>query len=142
MKKGKYYITTIIGLLLIIIGLYFTKSQVGLEGIVKALLYICIGVGCGVFGQGMGKIVSEKAVENHPDIKKQIEIDTKDERNTAIMNKAKAKAYDMMIFIFGAVMFALALMGTDLMIVMILAIAYIFVVLYGAFCRCKYDKEM
>ncbi|URZ08463.1 hypothetical protein [Clostridium felsineum] len=142
MKKGKYYITTIIGLLLIIIGLYFSKSQVRLEGILKVLLYICIGLGCGIFGQGMGKIVSEKAVKNYLEIKKQIEIDTRDERNIAIMNKAKAKAYDMMIFVFGAVMFALALMGIDLMVVMTLVIAYLFVALYGIYCRCKYDKEM
>ena len=71
-----------------------------------------------------------------------IEIEQKDERNIALSNQAKAKAYDMMIFVFGAVMVSYALMGLDLVAILMLVTAYLFVVGYGIFCRCKLDKEM
>jgi hypothetical protein len=108
----------------------------------RALPYVCIGLGCGIFGHGMGEIISRRAVKNHPDIKKQIQIDKQDERNVTIGNRAKAKAYDMMIFIFGALMLAFALMGIDTAAVLLLVIAYLFVVGYGIYYRCKFDKEM
>jgi len=41
----------------------------------------------------MGYIISNKVLNNSPEIKKQLEINVKDERNMAIANCAKAKAY-------------------------------------------------
>ena len=55
---------------------------------------------------------------NNPDVKKQMEIEQKDERNIAIKNSAKAKAYDMMIFVFGALMISLTLMNIDMMVIL------------------------
>ncbi|APM39801.1 DUF6442 family protein [Clostridium kluyveri] len=145
MKNSIHYITIIIGLLLLSIGLYLVKAiikPIDPQGMMKALPYICIGLGCGIFGRGMGEIISHRAIKNYPDIKKQIEIDTQDERNSAIRNRAKAKGYDMMIFIFGALMVAFALMGIDLTVLLLLVFAYLFVVGYSSYYRYKYDKEM
>lgn len=142
MKKNIYYITTIIGLLLLGIGLYLVKTVIEPQGIMKALPYICVGLGCGTFGHGMGEIVSSRAIKNYPDIKKQMEIDKQDERNIAIGNRAKAKAYDMMIFVFGALMITFALMNIDLIAVLLLAFVYLFVLGYCSYYRVKYDKEM
>ncbi|MFL0195396.1 DUF6442 family protein [Clostridium sp. WILCCON 0269] len=145
MKNSIHYITTIIGLLLLGIGLYIVKvviKPIEPQGIVKALPYICIALGCGIFGRGMDEIISSRAIKNYPEIKKQIEIHVQDERNIAIKNRAKAKGYDMMIFIFGALILALALMGIDLTVVLLLVFGYIFVAGYCIYYRCKYDKEM
>jgi 4-hydroxybenzoate polyprenyltransferase len=71
-----------------------------------------------------------------------MEIERKDERNIAISNRSKAKAYDLMIFVFGALMLSFALMGVDLVLILLLVFAYLFVVGYGIFYRIKYDKEM
>jgi hypothetical protein len=90
----------------------------------------------------MGEIISRRAVKNHTDIEKQIKINKQDERNVAIGNRAKAKAYDMMIFIFGALMLVFALMGIDMAAVLLLVLAYLFVVGYGIYYRCKFEKEM
>ncbi|MEA4889917.1 MAG: hypothetical protein VB070_10685 [Clostridiaceae bacterium] len=46
-------------------------------------------------------------MKNNPEIQKQIEIEKNDERNVAMMNRAKAKAYDIMTFVFGALMLSL-----------------------------------
>jgi len=142
MKKTKSYLHMLLGLVLLIAGLIMVKTVIDPQGIMLALPYVCIGIGCGIFGQGMGNIISRKTINNNPDIGKKMEIDQNDERNVTIKNKAKAKAYDMMIFVFGALMIAFALMGVNLINILLLVIAYLFVVVYGVYYRCKYDKEM
>lgn len=89
------YAVTIIGLLLLAAGLCLLKMNGDPQGIMLALPYVCIGIGCGLFGQGMGNIISERAVRSNPEIQKKLEIEKNDERNIAIANRAKGKAYDM-----------------------------------------------
>lgn len=132
----------LLGLALLIAGLIMLKTVINPQGVMLALPYVCVGIGCGIFGQGMGSIIGHKAIKTHPDMEKQMEIELNDERNITIRTRAKAKAYDMMIFVFGALMIAFALMGVDLINIILLVIAYLFVVVYGVYCRCKYDKEM
>ncbi len=48
----------------------------------------------------------------------------------------------MMIFVFGALMLSYVLMGTDMIVILLLVFAYLFVVAYGLYFRFKYDKEM
>jgi hypothetical protein len=107
-----------------------------------ALPYVLVGIGCGIFGQGMGNLISRKVLKGHPEMERQMEIEKKDERNIAISNKAKAKAYDLMVFVFGALMLSFALMNVGMAPILLLVFAYLFVIGYGVFCRCKYDKEM
>ena len=61
------YVVTAAGLLLLGVGLYLIKG-VSISQEIIALPYICIGVGCGAFGHGMGNIISKRALKNHPDI--------------------------------------------------------------------------
>lgn len=142
MKNSIYHIMTVIGLLLIGIGVYLVRTVIEPYGILRTLPYISIGLGCGIFSHGTGEIISRRAVKNCPEIKKQMEIDRKDERNIAIANRAKARGYDMMIFIFGALMLVFALMGVDFAAVLLLVFSYIFVVGYSLYYRFKYDREM
>ncbi|MBP8639959.1 MAG: hypothetical protein KBI01_03530 [Oscillospiraceae bacterium] len=144
MKKNNRtnYFSVILGLILLASGLYFVKTLGQPQGIMRALPYVCIGLGCGIFGHGMGSLISKRSLKNSPDIEKQIEIEKKDERNIAIGNRAKAKAYDLMIFIFGALMVSFALMNVDMIVVLLLVFSYLFVAAYGVYYRIKYDKEM
>lgn len=48
----------------------------------------------------------------------------------------------MMVYIFGALMLALALMETELTVVLLLVFAYLFTIGYGIYYRFKYDREM
>lgn len=59
-----------------------------------------------------------------------------------IANCAKAKAYEMMVYVFGALMISFALMRVDMIVILLLVFAYLFVVAYGIYYRVKYDKEM
>lgn len=141
-KKLIDYFIVIIGIILLIGGLVLIKLIDTSQGIFIALPYISIGVGCGIFGHGMGNLINSRIMSNRPDIKKQMEIEQKDERNIAIQSQAKAKAYDLMIFVFGALMIALALMNVDMMVILMLVSCYLFVIGYSVYCRVKYEKEM
>ncbi len=47
-----------------------------------------------------------------------------------------------MIYVFGALLLSFALMGVGLAPILLLDVAYLFVIGYGVFYRFKYDKEM
>lgn len=142
MKKTVSWLMVVLGVLLLVGGFVLLKAVAEPEGIMLSLPYICIGVGCGVFGHGMGNILGKRAMKNNPELAKKVSIEEKDERNVAIGNMAKAKAYDMMIFVFGALMISFALMGVDLVVILLFVAAYLFVVGYGVYYRIKLDKEM
>jgi len=90
----------------------------------------------------MGNIISSKAVINSPALQKQMEIAKTDERNVAIASRAKSKAFDMMTFVFAALMLSYSLMGVDMIAVLLLVFSYLFVEFYGVYCRIKLEKEM
>ena len=99
-------------------------------------------LGAGALGHGAGTLLQRAALKDAPDIQRRIEIEAADERNIALANRAKAKAYDAMIYIFSAVMLVFALMRVDWAAVLLLVAAYLAVVGVGIYYRCKYDKEM
>lgn len=141
-KNIIHYMMVVFGLLILGIGLYSIKTITEAEGIMKTLPYMGIGLGCGIFGYGMGEIISRGIIENHPETNNQIKIEKQDERNIAIGNLAKAKAYNMMIFIYGALILTFAFLGIDIIFVLLLAFVYIFVIGYYIYYRIKYEKEM
>jgi hypothetical protein len=141
-KTVSSYFITGAGVALLAVGLYFIKTIEDPQGLLRALPYICVGLGSGIFGHGMGEIMVQYAMKHNPAAAKQLEIEQKDERNLAIANRAKAKAYDMMVFVFGALITALALIDIDLTMVLLLVFAYLFIVGYATYYRFKYYKEM
>ncbi|MGO1818303.1 MAG: hypothetical protein ACTH0S_01305 [Senegalia sp. (in: firmicutes)] len=138
-KNKRSLIFTLAGALLAVIGIFLGQYS---QGIVLVLLNICIGLGAVLFGRGMSNIMIEKTIKNKPNIKEQIEIDENDERNIMIANRAKAKTYDMLIFVFPGLTAFLGLMEVDLRVIFIFVFAFIFSLIYGIYFRFKYDKEM
>ncbi len=132
----------LVGLVLLAVGLYLAKTTDAAEGIMRALPYVGIGIGCGLFGQGMGGVIERSILKKSPEILKQKEIEVKDERNQEISNRAKAKAYDVMVFVFGALMVSFALMGVEMIAVLLLVFAYLFVVGSGVYYRIRLEKEL
>lgn len=141
-SKLAKYTTIILGLLLLTIGLYLIKTVGDPQGIIASLPYVCIGIGSGLFGHGMGNLISERAIRSDPDLQKKLDIEKNDERNIAISNKAKGKAFDMMTYVYGALMVSFALMGVDMSALLLLVFAYLFVHGFGIYYRIKFDKEM
>ena len=90
----------------------------------------------------MGNLLSERAVRKDPELKKQLDIEKKDERNIAIADRAKGKAFDMMTFVSGALMVSFALMDVAMAPLLLLVFAYLLVHGYSIYYRVKIEKEM
>ena len=140
-RATKQYILAIAGILCFITGLVLLKAIAEPQGVLQVLPYVCIGIGCGVFGHGAGEIAANRAYAKNPQLRKQMEIEKQDERNIAIANQAKAKAYDSMLYVLGAVMIAFALMNVQTTTILLLVGAYLLVVGVNVFYLNKYQKE-
>jgi len=133
---------SVLGLALLCADLLLVAVIKEPQGMMRALPYVLIGLGCGVFGHGMGELLAGRAMKKNPGMEKQMEIEKNDERNITVRNRAKAKAYDRMVYIFGALMLAFALLGVDVIASLLLVAAYLFVIGYELYYQIKYDKEM
>jgi hypothetical protein len=145
MKKGKTVqciLFSAVGLLLLAAGFVLMKIWASADGLRSTLPYLCIGIGAGVFGQNLGSLLQELAIRNDPKAAKQIEIEQKDERNVSVSNRAKAKAYDLMVLVFGALMLAFALMQVEVYVILAFVASYLFVVFSNVYYMAKYQKEM
>ena len=65
-KNAANYFSAIAGLILLIIGLISLKVIDNPQGVMLTLPYLCVGIGCGIFGGGMGNILGERAFKKHP----------------------------------------------------------------------------
>jgi CDP-diglyceride synthetase len=142
--KKKYidYLIVILGIIMFGTGLYFAKTIENPEGIWRTLPFILIGIGCGTFGSSAGNILSKTAIKKYPEIQKEKEIAQSDERNISIGNRAKAKAYDLMIFVYSALLLSFALMNIEMWVTLLLTFAYLFIIGYRIYYHIKYEKEM
>ena len=107
-----------------------------------ALSYVLLGVGCGLLGQGIGQWVQQKVLRKYPDTAHALTVAAHDERNVAIANQSKARAFDLMTFVFGIVMLCFALMNVDWPVILLLVGAYLLVEGYAVYYRIKLEKEM
>lgn len=134
----KSVLLTAIGLIVLIGGVLALKLY-DIGG--TAAPYLCVGLGCGVFGQGLGEILSRCSEKKHPELKRQREIEENDERNIALRDRAQAKAFRIMIPVFGALFLAFGLMEVELRVVLLLVAAYIYICGCSVYYSAKYHKE-
>ena len=133
-KQSKNILLALAGLALLAVGLCLVHKTY--------LAYLCIGVGCGLFGHGTGELWALHTARTNPEAAKMLEIAQKDERNVAIANCAKGKAFDMMTFLFGALFIAFAAMQVEAPVLLILVSAYLLVQGYAVYWRVRLEKEM
>ena len=140
--KTMQYIGVAAGLLLLAVGLYLVRTLAGPQGFLRALPYVCIGAGCGLFGGCLGSLIGDRAVQSDPELARRVRIEQNDERNIAVANSAKGKAFDCMTYVYSALMVSFALMGIDLVAVLLLVFAYLLVHGVALYYRIKFDREM
>ena len=142
MKQAKNIGLSLLGFVLIGAGIYMLRTVPDPQGIMRALPFLLVGFGCGIFGHGLGDLLAKKAVQSDPAMARQLEIAQTDERNVMIGSMAKAKGYDMMTYVFGALMVSFAVMGASWTVIIPMVIGYLFVHGYAIYFRVKFDKEM
>lgn len=141
-QKQTPILLTVLGLIMLAAGFILIKTAGELKGFTELLPYLLVAFGCGIFGHSIGGIIEHKAINKYPELAKNIEIEAKDERNISISNKSKAKAYEVMIFIFGGIILCLALMNAELKLIIMLCISYLFVVFTEVYYKIMYEKSM
>lgn len=139
--KVAQWTAIVAGVLLLAAGLWLVKTKGDPQGMMEAVPFVCIGVGCGLFGHGAGNAISERAIRSDPKLRRKLEIEKNDERTIAIANAAKGKAFDMMTFVFGALMLAFALMGVDMIATLLLVFSYLIVHGFALYHHFKLDRE-
>ena len=90
----------------------------------------------------MGNIIKYFSTKNNKELIRQLEIDKKDERNVLIAEKSKAKVYDLMTYLFAAMLIMFSLMGVDELQIIILVAIYLSIQIYAVFWHSKFEKEM
>lgn len=138
--KNSFFV--LLGLALVVLGIFGQKQGVSGEKTVEAIYYLLIGLGCGIFGHFTGNIIRYFSIKNNEALRRQIEIEKKDERNIAIAEKSKSKAYDLMIYLFAAMLIMFSLMGADKVQIVIIVAIYLSIQLYGLYWRAIFEKEM
>ena len=141
-KNGKNYLMTMIGVVLAFVGLLLVKNTKNPTDFMKTLPYIMIGVGCGLFGNGLGNLIRKNVMDSNPEARKQQQIMEQDERNVMIADKARAKSFQIMTFVYGAVIMAMALMNVDMKVILILVTTYLFIHIISIYYRVQYEKQM
>lgn len=87
MKKNKISdkMLTAIGLVLLIAGLLIIRlCDIGNQ----SAPYLCVGLGCGIFGQGLGELITRRTEKGQPELAHRREIEENDERNLALRDRA------------------------------------------------------
>ncbi len=141
-KKWMDPVVMLVGIILLLLGLIWIKGDFYIPEAMRALPYVCIGVGCGLFGQGTGNMINNRTLKKYPELQKQMEVSQKDERNQAIQQRAKSKAFERMLYVFSALILAFAVMGVDAVVVLLLVFVYLFVIGTFVYYLVRYDKEM
>lgn len=143
MKKRNAWLVLLLGLALLAAGFLLHRMlPEPRDAPLRALPYLCLGVGCGLFGHGAGELLAKRALKNDPELVRRQAIEAKDERNRAISSAAKARGYDLMTFAFGALMLFSVLMGADLLVVLAMVAVYLFIQFYALWWRFRLEKEM
>ena len=142
-KGGKVvYILLTMGLLLVI-GSVFALYFFGNEKFAYTVISYCIfGGGFGLLGDGIGRLNVARLEKKDPERMKLVNIEKNDERNIAIDEKARAKAYTLSIYLFSAVLVALAIMRVDIKALLLVLAADLLVLAYSLYIRIKLYKEM
>lgn len=141
-RDRKEIVWIVVGVVLWGIAVLLFRQNPGNSGFWRALPYVCLGVGAGLLGQGIGQMVQRKALQSDPELARQQEIEAGDERNIQLAQRAKAKAFDLMVFVFSALLLVFALMGVEMTVLLLLVAAYLLVQGYAVYCRVKLEKEM
>ncbi len=108
---------------------------------VSSYLFFPLWLGWMLLCYALGDIFGKRAAQKNPENARRVAIEQADERNVAIANKAKAKAYDSMLFAFSALIILLAVMGVGIAPVLLLIAGYLSVVGLNIYWLNRYQKE-
>ena len=136
------WLFVLLGIGLTIAGILMDKNSGTSNQVLATIPYLLIGLGCGIFGHFMGNIMKYFSTRNNEELERQIEIEKKDERNILIAEKSKAKAYDLMVYLFAGMLIMFSLMRVDKLQILIIVVIYLFLQVYALYWKYKLEGQM
>lgn len=131
----------IAGIALLVAGIVFSVLTLNTYT-PSPLPFVCIGIGSGILGAIIGKTLQHRKLKNNADYEAYVEIEQHDERNIAVSNRARAKAFTLSIYFYAALMLALLLLQVNYVAILLLVGVYLATILSYVFFFNKYNKEM
>lgn len=136
------WLFVLLGIGLMIAGILLDKYSGTSNQVLATIPYLLIGLGCGIFGHFMGYIMKYFSTRNNEELERQIEIEKKDERNILIAEKSKAKAYDLMVYLFAGMLIMFSLMRVDKLQILIIVAIYLSLQVYALYWKYKLEGQM
>ncbi len=132
-----------LGILQLIAGICLIILSFLLKAIIaKQICGVFIGVGGGLSGLGLIRLITNHIESSNPAIRRAKEIENNDERNTMIRNRAKAKAGDITQWLIIAIAYVTILISAPLWMTSFVVAVYLLYNLIVVFLINKYQKEM
>ncbi|WP_312105713.1 hypothetical protein [Lachnoclostridium sp.] len=126
----------LLGAILLVVGIFVIGDTS------KTVSGLCLGIGAGLISMNAANLLISLYYNKRPDIKKQSDIDSKDERNISINMKAKAKAFDITIRSLIIIPFLLILTDSPLWMTLAAICIYLFGFSMQIYYTIRYNKEM
>ena len=137
LKKTVFYLVLLaVGILLVICG-----AALG-TAVPRQLTGILLGAGAGLFGMSTAKLIIIYVEKKNPSVEKQNRIEWKDERNSAIRSKAKARAADITQWFLILLAFLTILADAPLWMTLTAVGIYLLYHVLSMYLMGKYQKEM
>jgi len=136
-KRLLYVILLVLGVSLVIFGGFVSQRDLP-----KAVSGVLIGVGAGLFGLSIGELIARSVAERNPKLKRQVEIEVNDERTLQIQSLAKAKAFQVMEWIFPVAFLVLILSEVSLPFILLLIGMYLTIWVVYFMSLLKYSREL
>ena len=133
-KKSMFYISGIIISVIMIILSQFVElnSHSG----------ILLGTGAGVIGASIAKLYTINLEKKNPDIRKENEIELKDERNILIRQRAKAKSADIIQWLIMVIAYLTILVNAPLWITLLTVGIFVLYNIIQIYYINKFNNEM
>lgn len=125
----------VLGIVLVVGGIALLRACPDRQGAIEVLPFLLLGVGCGLFGHGMGSQLQQKALKDHPELQKEIAI----EQNS---HQAKAKGYNAAVSLFGGLSLVYVFMGVGLVPILLLLACYLAVSAVAVYHMVKLQKTL
>lgn len=137
LKRTSFYIIMLVGGICLV-ALGFLLHEI----VPKSLQGVLLGLGAGFIGMSIANLYMKNCEIKNPQLAKQNEIDFKDERNTIIRNRAKAKAGDITQWLIIGIAYISVLINADLWVTIVIVAVFLLYSILGIFYMSKYQKEM
>lgn len=141
-KAKNIVLLMLLGIVLVAAGIIGSFVFEKTSRTVTGAIGLCTGVGAGLISMNVAALIIRLYYKKHPDIKKQSDIDLKDERNISINMKAKAKAFDITIKTLIIIPFLLILTNSPLWMILAAIGIYLFGFSVQIYYMIRYNKEM